>query len=212
MSSDPAAPAAQTVSVFDNLRPHKVVAEPATYEGREALRVTDAVLDGGEGNEDRLVVLEGSDFGDGTIEVEVSGEPGPGAFGQARGFVGVAFRVAADVSSFEAFYLRPTNGRAPDQVRRNHSVQYISLPDYPWHRSRQETPEKYESYCDLVPGAWTRVRIEVRGEAARLYVHGNEQPNLLVDDLKLGARTGLLGLWIGPGTLAHFANLRVTRG
>lgn len=201
-----------TVSVLDNLQPHKVVAEPATYQGRDALRVTDAVLDEGEGNEDRLVVLGGSGFGEGTIEIEVSGEPGPGAFGQARGFVGVAFHVAADVSSFEAFYLRPTNGRAPDQVRRNHSVQYISFPEYPWHRSRRETPEKYESYVDLVPGEWTRMRIEVQGETARLYVHGNEQPNLLVNDLKLGVRTGLLGLWIGPGTLAHFANLRVTRG
>jgi hypothetical protein len=54
------------------------------------------------------------------------------------------------------------------------------------------------------------VRIEVEGETGRLYVHGNDQPNLLVNDLKLGARTGLLGLWIGPGTLARFANLRVT--
>lgn len=210
MSSGRPGPAAQTVSIVDNLRPHKVLVEPAIHQGREALRVTDAILDGGEGNEDRLVVLEGSNFGDGVIEIELSGEPGAGAFGQARGFVGVAFHVAADVSSFEAFYLRPTNGRAPDQVRRNHSLQYISFPDYPWHRSRQETPEKYESYCDLVPGAWTRVRIEVRGEAARLYVHRNEQPNLLVDDLKLGSRAGRLGLWIGPGTLAHFASLRVT--
>lgn len=210
MTSDSATPS--IVSLFENLRPHKVVAEPATYKGRDALRVADAVLDEGEGNEDRLVVLGGSAFGDGTIEIEVSGEPGPGAFGQARGFVGVAFHVAADVSGFEAFYLRPTNGRAPDQVRRNHSVQYISFPDYPWHRSRQETPEKYESYVDLVPGEWTQVRIDVQGETARLYVHGNEQPNLLVNDLKLGAREGLLGLWIGPGTLAHFANLWVTRG
>lgn len=210
MTTDSSAPL--TVSVLENLRPHNVVAEPATYKGRDALRVADAISDEGEGNEDRLVVLGGGDFGDGTLEIEVSGEPGPGAFGQARGFVGVAFHVAADVASFEAFYLRPTNGRAPDQVRRNHSVQYISFPEYPWHRSRWETPEKYESYVDLVPGEWTRVRIDVQGEAARLYVHGNEQPNLLVNDLKLGARSGLLGLWIGPGTLAHFANLRVTRG
>jgi hypothetical protein len=212
MSSNSSASVTRNIPVVENLRPHKVVAEPATYQGREALRVTDAMLDEGEGNEDRLVVLGGGDFGDGTIEIELSGEPGPGAFGQARGYVGVAFHIAAAVSSFEAFYLRPTNGRAPDQVRRNHSVQYISFPDYPWHRSRRETPEKYECYVDLVPGAWTQVRIDVQDETARLFVHGNEQPNLLVNDLKLGARSGLLGLWIGPGTLAHFANLRVTPG
>jgi len=195
----------------DGMQPHKVIAELVTFKGRQALKVTDAIANTGEGNEDRLVVLADSEFSDGTIEVELSGEPGPGASGQARGFVGVAFHVGLDLSSFEAFYLRPTNGRAPDQVRRNHSAQYISFPEYPWQRSRRETPEKYESYVDLLPGEWTNVRIEVRGESARLYVHGNEQPTLLVNDLKLGARTGLIGLWIGPGTVAHFANLRVTR-
>ena len=41
-----------TISVLENLLPHKVVAEPATYKGREALRVTDAILDEGEGNEE----------------------------------------------------------------------------------------------------------------------------------------------------------------
>ena len=130
----------------------------------------------------------------------------------ARGFVGVAFRVAEDRKKFECLYLRPTNGRADDQVRRNHSAQYISFPEYPWARSRKETPEKYESYVDLEPGVWTKVRITVRGEQARLYVHGNAQPTLLVNDLKLGAAAkGAVALWIGPGTEAHFANLRITK-
>jgi signal peptidase I len=40
---------------------------------------------------------------------------------------------------------------------------------------RKEFPEKYESYVDLVAGEWTRVKIEVRGEKARLYVNGVEQ-------------------------------------
>jgi len=201
-----------TISLFENLREQKALAKREGYRGRDALRVADAILDEGDGNEDRLVVVEGCDFGDGTIDLDVSGEPIPGAFGQARGFVGIAFHVAGDLSSFEALYLRPTNGRASDQVRRNHSIQYISYPDYPWHRSRRETPERYESYVDLVPGEWTHMRVEVSGQSARLHVHGNEQPNLLVGDLKLGARTGLLGLWIGPSTLAHFADLRITRG
>ncbi|MCL4467278.1 MAG: hypothetical protein M1401_07510 [Chloroflexi bacterium] len=189
---------------------HKVLAERTTYKGRKALRVTDALPGGAEGNEDRLVVLGQTDFQDGVIEVELAGEPGPGAPGLARGFVGIAFHIAPDVASFEAIYLRPTNGRAEDQVRRNHSVQYIAFPEYPWHRSRRETPEKYESYVDLVPGAWTSLRIEVSGERARLYVHGAEQPTLLVNDLKLAGRRGPVGLWTGPGTEAHFANPRVT--
>jgi hypothetical protein len=107
------------------------------------------------------------------------------------------------------FYLRPTIGRADVQLRRNHTTQYISQPDHPWHRLRKENPGLYESYVDLVPGEWTRVKIVVSGTTARLYVHGAEQPSLIVNDLKLEASEGAVALWIGPGTEAHFANLRV---
>jgi hypothetical protein len=183
--------------------------ETAMHRGRPALRVTEVSP---SGKEDQFAIVEStSGFSDGTIELELAGRPGAGAGGQARGFVGVAFRIAADVSKFECFYLRPTNGRAEDQVRRNHSAQYISFPDFPWMRLRKETPEKYESYVDLEPDAWTKVKIEVKGETARLYVHGSAQPTLIVNDLKHGAGSrGAIGLWIGPGTEAHFTNLRVT--
>jgi hypothetical protein len=156
-----------------------------------------------------FVWLEGIEFGDGTIELELSGEPGPGASDTARGFVGIAFRADAAGKSMEIVYLRPTNGRADDQVRRNHSIQYESLPDYPWFRLRKETPEKYESYVDLVPGAWTKYRLTVEATKARLYVHGAQQPSLVVSDLKLGPRKGRVGLWVGPGTLARFASVNV---
>jgi hypothetical protein len=57
---------------------------------------------------------------------------------------------------------------------------------------------------------WTRIRIEVRGERARLFVHGQEQPTLIVNDVKSGASgRGAVALWIGPGTVAHFRNLTV---
>lgn len=134
----------------------------------------------------------------------------PGAAEAARGFAGIAFRVASGASGFECFYLRPANGRAEDQVRRNHSAQYVSYPDFPWHRLRKESPEKYESYVDLVPGEWTRVRVEVSGTRARLYVHGASQPSLIVNELKRGDGRGAVALWIGPGTVAHFANVRIT--
>jgi hypothetical protein len=64
---------------------------------------------------------------------------------------------------------------------------------------------------DLEPGVWTRMRIEVAGATARLYVHGNSQPNLIVNDLKHGLSEGGVALWIGPGTEGFFSNLRITR-
>jgi hypothetical protein len=147
---------------------------------------------------------------DGVIEVALAGAPAPGAFGDARGFIGVAFRVQPSAAKFELLYLRPTNGRAEDQLRRNHSTQYSSFPDWPWQRTRQETPGLYESYVDLEPGVWTKVKIVLAGGKARLYVHGAEQPCLIVNDLKLSPAKGAIGLWTGPGTDGYFANLHTT--
>lgn len=202
----------QTISLEapEQLKLVNVKAETVNFKGRKALRVVDAATPGA-GDEGRLVVLSNTDFQDGVIEVDLAGEPAPGAAEGARGFVGVAFRVAADQSRFECIYLGPTNGRAEDQVRRNHSVQYISMPGFPWPLLRKEFPEKYETYVDLVPGEWTKVKIEVRGEKARLYVHGVAQPTLLVNDLKQGQTKGAVALWIGTGTLAHFSNVRISR-
>ena len=133
----------QTVSLAspDQLKPLKVTTETVTFKGRKALRVRDAAPPD-SGDEGRLVILPKTDFQDGVIEVDLAGEPGPGAGEGARGFIGVAFRVAPDQSRFECIYLRPTNGRAEDQMRRNHSVQYISVPGFPWHFLRKEFPEK----------------------------------------------------------------------
>ena len=166
---------------------------------------------GNTGDEGRLAILPRTEFEDGSIEVDLAGEPAVGAAAGARGFAGVAFRVAPDGPRFECIYLRPTNGRADDQVRRNHSTQYISYPDFPWSRLRKEFPEKYESYVDLVPGEWTKMKIEVRGDKARLYVHDAPQPVLVVNDLKQGQGQGQIALWVGAGTVAHFANVRVSK-
>ena len=186
-----------------------VLAESVEYHGKPALRLVE--VPGATAAAETLAVVAGSSFRDGTIELEVAGAPRAGTEGGgARGFVGVAFRLQKGPLRYECFYLRPTNGRAEDQLRRNHSTQYVSYPDHPWHRLRQESPGVYESYVDLVPGEWTRVRIVVSGTEARLYVHGAEQPCLIVKDLKLGAREGAVALWIGPGTEAHFSGLRIT--
>ncbi len=198
-----------SLSTLEGLQPHNVLAEVVIHDGRTGVHVVDSGEFQGN-NEDKLVILDELQIQDGVIEISLAGAPGGHAGEGARGFVGVAFRVAADMLTYDAFYLRPTNGRANDQLRRNHSAQYISHPEYPWYRLREETPGQYESYVDLVPGAWTQVRIEVSGEQARLYVHGAEQPSLVVNDLKSGQDRGAIALWIGPGTDAYFSNLKVT--
>lgn len=204
------APQSRSVDLTDQLKLVNVKTELVTFKGRKALRVDDAAP-AGAGDEGRLVLLQKTDFQDGTIEVDLAGEPGPGAGEGARGFVGIAFRVGADATRFECIYLRPTNGRAEDQLRRNHSVQYISIPGFPWQLLRKDFPGKYETYVDLVAGEWTRVRIYVRGKEARLFVNGAQQPTLIVDNLLQGPTRGTVALWIGPGTVAHFANLKISK-
>jgi len=191
-----------------SVTPVQVTVSEENYKGKSALKVTSS----GSTSEEQLVKINDLDFKDGTIDIELSGNPGAGASDQARGFVGIAFRINDDHSKFECIYLRPTNGRADDQLRRNHATQYISFPDFPWFKLREQFPGKYESYVDLVSGDWTKVRIEVKGDKAKLFVHDHPQPVLIVNDLKMGADAhGSIGLWIGPGTDARFANLVVTK-
>jgi hypothetical protein len=198
-------PATLRLGSPERLQLHGAKAEAATFKGRKAIRL--AELPGHDG--ESVALLAGSQFGDGAIEATIAGQPAAGAQEGARGFVGIAFRVTPDASRLECFYLRPTNGRAEDQVRRNHSVQYVSHPDFPWFRLRKEFPEKYESYVDLVPGEWTKIRIEARGNRARLFVHGAAQPVLVVNDLKHGESSGGVALWIGSGTEAYFAEVKI---
>jgi hypothetical protein len=214
------------LETLTGLRLINVTAQPASFQGKNALQVAFSEdheteqrlgkLPRGEQARLRaltphLVVIEGLEFSNGTIEAEMASAPAPGAPAGARGFAGIAFRVKGD--AFEAIYLRPTNGRADDQERRNHATQYVAHPDWTWFRLRTETPSKYESYVDLEPGAWTKMRIEIRGERARLYVHDQHQPTLIVNDLKSGANgKGSVALFVDIGTVAHFRNLTVTPG
>jgi 3-keto-disaccharide hydrolase len=183
-------------------------AEPVTYKGRGAVHLVPAPS-AGKGDEDMIAILAGPDFKDGTIEVDVAGAPLSGAPPDSRGFIGVAFRVQEKGQKGEYFYLRPTNARCDDQLRRNHTTQYVSAPDYPWQRLRKENPGVYESYSDMDTGAWTRMKIVVSGTKAQLFVNGATQPVLVVNDLKLGDGHGQIGLWAHSTTDAYFSNLVV---
>jgi hypothetical protein len=182
------------------------------YRGRPALKL--APREGHERDQDQemIATLTGSNFGNGTIEVDVAGSrrSGYSTTGDStgfKGFIGISFRVRGD--SAERFYLRPENSRLDDQVFRNRSTQYEADPGYQWQRLRRESPGTYESYVDLEPGAWTKVKIEVKGTTARLFVNGASQPSLVVNDLKLGDGRGKVALWARISSEAYFSNLRV---
>ena len=176
------------------------------YHGSPALKMTSK-----DGTHEAIASVPGLVFRDGTIDVDVSGAPVKGAADSARGFIGVIFRQQNGSKPFEILYIRPTNGRADDQLRRNHTVQYSSDPDWPWDRLRAESPGVYESYADMQAGEWTHMRIVVKGHDAALYVNNAEQPCLIVHDLKLGEVQGGVALWIGSDTEGYFRNLKISK-
>src|SRR5581483_3575075 len=131
-----------------------VKADAVEYQGRRAVRLTkDTEKDGFE-------LLRSTDFQDGTIEADIALKitTPPGV--RMPGFVGIAFRARPDASRYELFYLRPGNARADDQAMRNHSLQYVSEPDFDWYKLRREWPWLYEGYADLKLETWTKVKIE----------------------------------------------------
>lgn len=201
----PSAAVSQVPLSPDRLELYGVKASAGSHEGRPAIRLIESNAERQGG----LALLEGFDADDMDLRIEVAGRRGPYAQADDRGFVGIAFRAAAGAARYEYIYLRPDNGRADDQERRNHATQYASHPDFPWQLLRKTVPGRYESYVDLMSGAWTPMRVVVRGRTARLYVHRAAQPSLVVNDLKLPAGRGQLGLWIGAGTEAFFDKLSV---
>jgi len=185
-----------------------VSAEVVEHNGQEGIEVAkiEGDLNGGT-----LVIIPDVQIKNGTITLELTGEPAADANPQMRGFVGVAFRVnPSDYSSYDCFYLRPTNARAENQLQRNHTTQYVAHPEFPWYKLRKENPGLYESYIDMHPGEWTKIKINVDGKTAKLYLHGAEEPCLIVNELKHEESVGKIALWLHSSTLARYRNLVVT--
>jgi len=156
--------------------------------------------------------INGIDFRNGIIEVKVLSRLLKTAPASARGFIGVAFHISEDNSKFESIYLRPTNGRAEDQLRRNHSIQYFSYPDYKFDRLRKEAEGVYETYADMGLNEWITMRIEVKGKQAKLFLNNQKQPALIVNDLKLGENvSGSIALWVDIGTEGFFKDIKIRK-
>lgn len=203
---------AQKIKLADsNLVANKVYMAIEKFQGKAVVKVIkDSTLK--EVDEPTFVRVKNIDFKDGVIEVNVLSRLLPTASPTDRGFIGLAFRINDNNSKFECIYIRPTNGRADDQLRRNHSIQYFSFPDYKFPRLRKENPEVYESYADMGLNEWTKLKIVVKGNQAKLFLNNNKQPSLIVNDLKHGAETlGAIGFFVDVGTEGYFSDLKVTR-
>ena len=195
----------------DSLRPIHVSMSVEKPMGKRSVKVIkDSSLKAAD--QPTFVKIEGTDFQNGVVEVNVLSRLLPNAPPSARGFIGIAFRVNDSNSKFECIYIRPTNGRAEDQLRRNHSIQYFSYPDYDFDRLRKEAPGQYEAYADMGLNEWIKLKIVVEDTKARLFINNNKQPSLIVNDLKHGSNlSGSIGLWVDVGTEGYFSDVKVYR-
>jgi hypothetical protein len=198
--------AAQTFPLHETsgLVMRNVKAEAVEYQGRKAVRLTKGVEDDG------FAVLPGTNFQDGVIEADIALKVTTPPGVRNPGFIGIAFRARPDASHYELFYLRPGNAGAEDQAMRNHSVQYVSEPGFGWYRLRREWPLVYESHADIALETWTKVKIEVAGRSAKLYINGSAKPSLVVDGLKGEDLRGSVALWGYTNEEAYFSNVRIT--
>jgi hypothetical protein len=191
------------------LEVHNVMTKRVQYRGKSALEVRDAVPQLPDATT-RLVLVKDVTFRNGIIDLYLTGDTAADAPATYRGFVGIAFHIAGDRNRFECIYLRPKNGRSPDPVQKTHATQYTSQPDFPWNKLRADSPGKYESGVDIMPGEWIHVRIQITGKHAALFVNDAKEPTLAVNDRLGTVEEGPIALWVGPGTIANFADLKVT--
>jgi hypothetical protein len=159
-----------------------------------------------EQENDGVAWLNGVTFSNGVIELDIKGRDV-----LQQSFVGVAFHGTGLGHTEDVIYFRPFNFRATDPVRKIHSVQYVSLPDFDWELLREKHNGQYEKEVDPAPEAneWFHAKIVVNYPIVSVYVNGNAKPSLEVKMLST-TKTGKLGLWVGNNSDGEFANLAVT--
>jgi hypothetical protein len=158
-------------------------------------------------------LLDLDDFENGTIEVMMYSQlQNPAPYSGIAGFIGLFFRVKEDHSRFEAIYVRPKVGRVKNQLFRNHAVQYISYPHYKFDTLRKIAPFRYEGSAPVALNEWIKMRIEVNGETAEMFINDARYSTFVVDKLLGSNKKGGIGVYVDIGTIGYFRDLKVTRG
>lgn len=150
--------------------------------------------------------LTGVDFHYGTIELDIRGR---NEF--LHSFPGIAFHASDTTRNYDVVYFRPFNFQHKDAMRRTWSVQYMSLPEYPFDRLRKENTGQFESEIlpNPKPEDWIHARIVIRKDSIKVYLNGKDKPSLAVRTLQERS-AGMFGLWV-DATTADFANLSIKK-
>ena len=164
-----------------------------------------------EFDENTYAKVNGLSFHNGIIEVKMLSRLLPDAPDFARGFIGIVYRANEADCEFESFYVRPTNGRdCADPVRKSHGCQYFSYPGYTFNYFREHSIKDYEAPVNIALNEWITLKAVIENERAEFYLNGEEQPTLVVDNMKHGVgQHGSVGIFVDIGTEAFISDLKV---
>lgn len=151
--------------------------------GRTSLR-----LQGG------LAWLPDVELRDGTVSFDM-------AFSGARGFCGLAFRIA-DTNNYEYFYLRPHRSGYPD------ANQYTPIFNASSAWQLYFGP-RYSAQVKYPHDEWFPVKFVISGNQAEVYIGDLDEPALFIPELKREAIGGGLGVHSANFAPAWFSNFQL---
>jgi len=138
--------------------------------------------------------LNDVEFSDGTIEVDV-------AVTGATSYPGIDFRINGGGDG-ESIYLRPHRiARYGDGVQ--YAPKFNSVSCWQLYNGHGAT-----AGVDVPAGEWFTLRLEVRGDRARVFLLDSESPVLVIDDLKGDISAGSIGVRGPADGSAFFSNFR----
>ncbi len=200
---------------------HNVTGAIVDFQGKKAMKIERDLkaLPFDEKNLEKTVddrhfarLLDLSDFENGTIEVKMYSQlQNPSPYPPAAGFIGLYYRIKEDDSAWESIYLRPKVGRSDNQLFRNHTVQYFSYPTFKFDTLRKIAPFRYEGSAPVSLNEWIKMRIEVNGESAEMFINDAKYSTFVIDKMLGKNQKGFVGLYVDIGTIGYFKDLKVIK-
>jgi sugar lactone lactonase YvrE len=140
-----------------------------------------------------VAILNDVEFENGVIEVDV-------AVDGSRTYPGLVFRLQSEVD-YERLYLRPHRANLyPDAVQYTPVINRVAG----W---QLYNGAGFTAAAEIPANEWIHLRLEVRGAQARFFMADNEQPALVIHELKHGVSRGAIGvhdLTSGPACFSNF--------
>jgi hypothetical protein len=123
----------------------------------------------------------------------------------ARSYPGIVFRKVSD-ADYERFYIRPHRAPLyPDVLQ--YTPVFNGIAGWQLYSG-----DGFTAGATIPENQWFRVRMEIRGEQARVFIGDGKQPALVIPHLQHGRSKGAIGLLGPPDGTAYFSNFRFRQG